>query len=180
MKKLVMLACFGAAAWTLGGANITAAAESGEKTPSVSVNIINAKGETVGTAELTERQDGVHIHVAVENLPPGTHGIHFHETGKCDPPAFKTAGEHFNPTGKHHGFKNPQGFHAGDLPNLEIAPSGKANVEIVSSHVTLEKGKPNSLLKEGGTALVIHAKADDYATDPAGNSGDRIACGAIQ
>src|SRR5690606_6773260 len=106
--------------------------------------------------------------------------IHIHETGKCDPPEFKTAGAHFNPSEKQHGFNNPKGFHSGDLPNIEVNEDGSVNVEIITAAVTLEKKKPNSLLKKGGTSLIFHEKADDYITDPAGNSGARIACGIIK
>lgn len=146
----------------------------------VSIDIINAAGSKTGTARLTPLIHGVQINVEVANLTPGTHGIHFHETGKCEAPKFTTAGSHLNPGGKQHGFNNVNGYHAGDLPNLIIAADGTGKAEFFDPLVTLEKGKPNSLLKEGGTALVIHDKADDMKTDPAGNSGDRIACGVIR
>jgi superoxide dismutase, Cu-Zn family len=109
------------------------------------------------------------------------HGIHVHNVGKCDGPAFTTAGGHFNPTGAHHGVKNAQEPrpHAGDLENLTVGQNGKANATFMISGVTLGDGQ-NSLFHEGGTALVIHAKADDLMSDPSGNSGDRIACGVIE
>lgn len=122
----------------------------------------------------------MHIHLEAEKLAPGKHGIHFHNVGKCDTPDFKTAGDHFNPTSKQHGFNNPKGYHSGDLPNINVNEDGKVDADITSAHVTLLRGKPNSLLKEGGTAIVIHEKEDDYMTDPSGNSGNRIACGVIK
>lgn len=146
----------------------------------VHVDIINTKGDQIGKATLTQNADLVKIHIEASQLTPGSHGIHIHETGKCDPPDFKTAGAHFNPSEKKHGFNNPQGFHGGDLPNIEVNEDGTVNVEIVTAAVTLEKKKPNSIIKKGGTTLIIHADADDYITDPAGNSGERIACGAIK
>ncbi|THF83472.1 superoxide dismutase family protein [Cohnella fermenti] len=148
-------------------------------TLSVTAKIINDKGAQIGTAVLTQMADTVRIQLEAEGLPPGTHGIHFHEAGKCEPPAFESAKAHFNPAGKQHGFHNPKGFHAGDLPNIVVDQSGNVHVIINSRNVTLRAGEPNSLLKEGGTALVIHEKADDYVTDPSGNSGNRIACGVI-
>lgn len=144
------------------------------------IDIMNSKGSKVGMAKLTQTHEGVKFVVEVSGLTPGKHGIHVHETGVCQAPDFKTAGEHFNPTHKKHGFNNPEGPHAGDMPNLEVGSDGKGRMEYVDARVTLEKDKANSLLKPGGTALVIHEKEDDYKTDPAGNSGNRIACGVIQ
>jgi Cu-Zn family superoxide dismutase len=150
-----------------------------EKTQ-VMVTIINAKGEKIGTAMITEIAGIVRLHIEAKNLPPGLHGIHFHETGKCDTPDFKTAGEHLNPHMKQHGFYNPNGFHAGDLPNIQVEQDGTVTANLESKVVTLTKGVSHSMLKPGGTALMIHEKADDYFTDPSGNSGNRIACGPIQ
>ncbi|WP_027094233.1 superoxide dismutase family protein [Cohnella thermotolerans] len=146
----------------------------------VTAKIVNSKGKEVGTAVITPKGNGVQLHLEAKNLPPGIHGIHFHETGKCEPPAFKSAGEHFNPGHKQHGFNNPKGFHAGDLPNIQVKDDGTVVADIASNQVTLAKGAPNSLLKSDGTAIVIHEKADDYVTDPSGNSGNRIACGVIR
>ena len=140
--------------------------------------LINPQGQKVGEAKLAETPNGVKIVMTVENLPPGVHAFHIHEKGLCTPPDFKSAGGHFNPFGKKHGLKNPQGPHAGDLPNLVVGTDGKETVEIVASLVTLKPGK-NSLFKPGGTSLVIHQGPDDYLSDPAGNAGPRIACGVI-
>ncbi|MDB5053893.1 MAG: superoxide dismutase [Bacilli bacterium] len=150
------------------------------KVTEAAVNLLNSKGVKIGTVQLIQAADGVHIHLDAANLPPGTHGFHIHETGKCEIPDFKSAGAHLNPQQKQHGFKNPQGFHAGDLPNVEVGSNGKVVADIITKTVTLEKGQPNSLLTPEGTAFIIHEKADDYMTDPSGNSGNRIACGVIK
>lgn len=166
-----------------GGGNSTLdekeeAVPTSSKSP-VNLSLINRKGEKTGEAELVETDKGVAIRVMAQGLEPGTKAIHIHETGKCTPPDFKSAGEHFNPFSKQHGFHNPKGYHTGDLPNIEIPNSGKIDVVLKSSDVTLKSGQPNSLLDENGSALVIHEQADDYKTDPAGNAGDRIVCGEI-
>jgi Cu-Zn family superoxide dismutase len=143
--------------------------------------LVNAAGEQVGTAtiEPAAQGDGVQINATLKGLPPGTHAFHIHTAGKCDPPAFTTAGGHFNPTGRQHGHDNPNGAHAGDLPNFEVQANGEGHISDEVPGVTLGDG-PNSLFHPGGTALVIHAAADDNKTDPAGNAGARIACGVIE
>ena len=141
--------------------------------------LMNTQGQKVGEAKLTQTAEGVKIDLAVENLPPGVHAFHIHEKGDCLSHDFTSAGGHFNPFGKHHGLKNPQGPHAGDLPNLTVGPDGRATVSVVAKLVTLKEGEKNSLFQPGGTSLVIHEKADDNMSDPAGNAGARIACGAI-
>jgi superoxide dismutase, Cu-Zn family len=141
----------------------------------------NAQGAKIGTAKFTSMANGVKVSVKVSQLTPGEHGIHVHTVGKCDAPAFTTAGGHFNPTGAHHGAKNSQEPHphVGDLENLTVGQNGKASATFTINGATLADGQ-NSLFHEGGTALVIHAKADDLMSDPSGNSGDRIACGVIE
>jgi Cu-Zn family superoxide dismutase len=168
---------------TTTGPSETEEADEPEETDEIEVvrvDLIDAKGESVGTAELTEEENCVLVNVKAENLPEGPHGFHFHESGKCEAPDFETAGGHFNPTEAEHGLENDKGPHAGDLPNLEVGKDGKVEEEFVAEHVTLKAGEANSLLKEGGTALVIHAEADDGTTQPSGDSGDRIVCGVIQ
>lgn len=158
----------------------TSLAEEKKQGDAIIVSIVNTNGEAIGKAVLTEQAGKVLIHVEAEKLSPGVHGIHIHEKGLCEPPKFTSAGAHFNPTSKEHGFDNPKGFHLGDLPNITVGADGKVAADITSAVITLQPGKPNSIVRPGGTALVIHAAADDYKTDPAGNSGDRVACGVIK
>jgi Cu-Zn family superoxide dismutase len=146
---------------------------------SAHADIVNASGQKIGTAAFAPSEGGVRIDVDIAELPPGLHGIHIHTVGKCEGPDFKTAGPHFNPAGKKHGKDNPEGPHNGDLPNIEVGADGHATASMLDTNVTLGEG-PTSLFQPGGTSIVIHASLDDYKTDPAGNSGARIACGVIQ
>jgi Cu-Zn family superoxide dismutase len=129
---------------------------------------------------LEQTGGGVRLRGALAGLPPGVHGIHFHGVGRCDPADFASAGPHFNPTNALHGFENPLGPHAGDLPNVTVNSAGQAAVDLTTTRVTADPSSPNGLLGGDGTALVIHADRDDQHTDPAGNSGARIACGVVQ
>ena len=157
----------------------SAAFAKGPKTAPVTVKLQNGQGQDAGTATLTPAGKGVKIKLSLHGLTPGEHGIHVHQTAKCEGPDFKSAGGHFNPENKHHGLQNPEGPHAGDIPNFKADAKGDATATLIATGVILGDG-PNSVFTAGGTALVVHAKADDGKTDPSGNSGDRVACGVIQ
>jgi superoxide dismutase, Cu-Zn family len=135
-------------------------------------------GRVIGTALLQERSGGVLVRVEAKGLTPGLHAVHVHSVGKCEGPAFASAGGHFNPTGKKHGLRSPEGAHAGDLPNMLIEKDGAGRFETMTDSFTLSAG-PLTLFDNDGSALVIHAAGDDEVTDPTGNSGDRVACGVI-
>ena len=145
----------------------------------VKVELKNGQGQAIGTATLTQEMNMVHIALDVKGLTPGQHAIHVHMTPTCEGPAFTSAGGHFNPAGKKHGTQNPEGPHAGDMPNFTVAADGTSKAMVMASSVTLGTAA-NSVFTNGGTALVIHAGADDMKTDPAGAAGDRIACGVIK
>jgi superoxide dismutase, Cu-Zn family len=146
----------------------------------VVVELIDREGRNVGGARLEPEGQAVRVSIRVNGLRPDQeHGVHFHENGQCEPPTFQSAGGHFSPGGRQHGLENPQGPHAGDMPNVRANAQGVADTTFVTDRVTLGSGA-NSLLKPGGTALVVHAGRDDQRTDPSGDSGDRIACGVIR
>ena len=148
----------------------------------VAVTLKDGTGKDVGTARISDGPGGAGVKIALnlKGLPAGEHALHIHTTAKCEGPAFTTAGGHFNPTSAHHGINNPATPkpHAGDMPNFTVKPNGTAKLTVVDSAVTLGDGS-NSVFAGGGTALMIHAKADDLMSDPSGNAGDRIACGLI-
>jgi Cu-Zn family superoxide dismutase len=141
------------------------------------VELKDGQGKSVGDIVIWDQGSGVALQLMLHDLTPGEHGIHFHQVPKCEGPDFKSAGGHFNPEAKKHGFDSPDGHHAGDMKNFTVGANGKAKVKLEDSEVTLKDG-PHSLLTNGA-AIVVHAKADDYKTDPSGNSGDRVACGVI-
>ena len=141
------------------------------------VELKDAQGKDVGSIIIGDQGPGVALQLDLHDLTPGEHSLHFHQVPKCEGPYFKSAGGHFNPETKKHGFDSPEGHHAGDIRNFTVGADGKAKAKLENSDVTLKDG-PHSLLTNGA-AVVVHAKADDYKTDPAGNSGDRVACGVI-
>jgi Cu-Zn family superoxide dismutase len=132
----------------------------------------------VGEARLRQTPHGVLVRLELGNATPGVHGLHLHEIGRCDAPTFASAGGHFAPGGRQHGYLNGNGPHAGDLPNVFVPKSLRYTADYVLENVTLDPG-PRSLLDEDGSALVLHGFADDYMTNPAGGAGDRLACGVI-
>lgn len=151
--------------------------------PMATAEIVGTQGQPVGAAHFTQDGAGaVKVHVRVQGLTgmEGPHGIHIHAVGTCEPDKqFSTAGGHFNPTGAQHGLRNPQGPHVGDLPNINIDASGMGLLEYTSTMMSLTPG-PNNIFDEDGAAIVIHAGLDDEVSDPAGNSGARVACGVIR
>lgn len=146
----------------------------------LAVRLFDAEGKFVGFVDITERDPGVRLRVHTIDLDGGVHGFHIHENPVCEPPDFVTAGPHFNPGGKEHGSKNPNGHHAGDLPNITVGTSGNwADTTIDWPDVQLNDGD-RGLFHNGGTSLIIHQNPDDELTDPSGNAGPRIACGVIK
>jgi Cu-Zn family superoxide dismutase len=149
---------------------------SGDTTATADVR--NASGQSLGIAQLTQVGNVVRILLDAKGMTPGLHAVHIHDVGKCDPPDFNSAGPHFNPTNKQHGALNPQGSHAGDLPNLNVAADGTGRLETATEQITLGSGA-TSVWDTDGSALVIHAAPDDFKTDPTGNAGARVACGVV-
>lgn len=138
----------------------------------------DSAGKDLGTLTLTESGGSIALSGRLSGLPPGEHGIHLHTVGQCDAPKFEGAGDHWNPTNRKHGKNTPGGPHFGDLPNITVGQDGSVSLETTTPGGTLRGGA--AALDDDGSAVVVHAKRDDYKTQPSGNSGDRIACGVIK
>lgn len=150
-----------------------------EEVASITVEMYNTEAERVGRAIFDEGENGVTIILTLEDIPAGEYGMHIHEVGMATPPTFEDAGSHFNPTDAEHGFDNEAGHHLGDLPNLVVPENGIVNEVIEVEKVSLLPDVDYTLATEEGTSLIIHTEADDYETDPSGDSGDRMIGGVI-
>ena len=172
--------CF--AGGCLSAQNSTGEVSATKPVQTLKVTFITHDGQPGGTAVLKAEKDGsVKVKLSLKNIPFGPHGVHIHQNPACEAPDFKSAGPHFNPTVKKHGFDNPDGHHAGDIPqNVSVGEDHTGSASFVLKDITLAPGAPNSLLVNGGTSIVVHEKADDMKTDPSGNSGNRIACAVVK
>ena len=150
--------------------------------PVTTSNLVSSSGAVIGTVRVFSEPTGVTLRIDAAGLPPGIHGVHVHTVARCDPPDFKSAGAHWNPTSRQHGHQNPNGWHAGDLGNLGVGADGRlvAGLLVPGARLTGRDYGTGLIMHDyDGTSLVIHAKADDERTDPSGNSGDRIACAIL-
>lgn len=180
MKRLIHCAT-AAAALSLVGCMSTRdpgdALDEVDRVGGLEAEIADAAGRTRATATVIEAGDSIRVRIEATSLSAGAYGAHLHAAGRCDAPAFESAGPHWNPTAQQHGKDNPQGMHKGDLPNLLVGADGQGSLEysVLDARLSGREG----LLDGDGAALVIHARPDDYRTDPSGNSGTRIACGVL-
>lgn len=177
-----MLAALGLAACATAGrdADGVEGPIAGAQPASLSAEIQEPGGRIVARSTATRVGDGVRVSIAAAGLAPGAYGAHVHGTGRCDPPAFESAGPHWNPTQQRHGKDNPAGMHKGDLPNLLVGANGQGDFEFTIPDAALSAEGPLEMIDADGAAIVIHARPDDYRTDPSGNSGARIACGVLR
>lgn len=175
IQRPAPLLIFAICAWSLVTGAGCALSGAGER---ATAELKDKDGRTVGMASFHETGRGVRVRLEVNGLSAGLHAVHIHAVGKCDAPAFTSAGGHFNPAQKKHGYNSPDGAHAGDLPNMLVAKDGSGRFEALTDAVTLRSGA-NSVFDADGSALVVHVGVDDHVTDPTGNAGDRAACGVI-
>lgn len=142
-------------------------------------DIKDAQGDSIGEALISNDNGNLLLDLTVSTITPGLHGFHIHTIGSCEAPDFKSAGGHWNPLGAEHGIENPNGSHAGDLPNLDADENGNATL-VQLALGEMASGAADTLVDEDGGAIVIHADADDLSSDPAGDAGPRIACGVLE
>ena len=179
MKRLLIAASLAALAGCMTSDDNGEPVDAPPAASAASAEIRNSAGLVVGTATATQTGDSIRVRLEGTRMPQGAHGAHIHMTGRCDPPSFTSAGDHWNPTGRRHGKNNPQGMHLGDLPNLLIGTDGRGTLEYtIPSAWVVGRGRP--MLDANGASIVIHANPDDFRTDPSGNSGGRIACGVFR
>lgn len=178
MKHAVVAIGFALYASTNPSAQTPADTSGSSVALTASASVVDTQGRNVGEARFQQTPHGVLMMLELKNATPGVHALHIHGVGRCEAPSFESAGDHFAPSARQHGFLNAKGPHAGDLPNITVPASMQLTVEHLVTDVTLEPGT-RSLLDSDGSTIVIHAGKDDYTTDPTGNSGDRIACGRI-
>jgi len=162
----------------MAGANDMGAMNEAAPIQVQAAQLLDGTGKPIGQVEMSEDSSGLTLKVTAAGLPAGTHGVHLHEKGTCEGPKFESAGAHWNPASKQHGRDNPMGAHLGDLANMDAAEGAEASSSYQVAGVTMG-GTGNALADADGTSLVVHAKADDYKTDPSGDSGDRIACAVL-
>ncbi|MEJ2503744.1 MAG: superoxide dismutase family protein [Gemmatimonadota bacterium] len=157
------------------------AATAGAQQRTATAEMMDPNGNVIGTVELTETPNyGVLLRVQMEGLEPGAHALHIHETGRCEAPSFDSAGGHYAPRGRMHGILHPHGKHAGDLANLHVPAGGAVSTERLAHRVTLVPDATGTLFDDDGSAIVVHATADDYESQPAGGGGPKVACGVIR
>lgn len=171
--------------WLATGVIVIGITGAGAQAPAapkqIKVQILNSTGQDAGFATFKTVKKGVKVKIELKNIPFGLHGVHIHQNAVCDAPDFKGAGGHFNPDGKMHGYMNPMGHHNGDFPtSVSVGEDHTGEATFVINSISLDPAAPNSLFLNGGTSIVVHAKADDEKTDPSGDSGNRIACGVIK
>src|SRR3954463_14325438 len=178
MNKLALLPMVVGLAVAYVSAQAPATQTPAAAAPGAKATLKDAQGKTLGEATLRESPAGVLVKLDLQGVPPGPHAFHIHTVGKCDGPDFMTAGGHFTPTTMKHGLMAPGGPHAGDMPNVFVPADGKLSVEVLDPNVSLA-ARAKSVFDADGSALMLHATADDYTSDPAGNAGARIACGVV-